>query len=78
MRDTRSGVDGAHKRLLKQLGVTDDNSPIAESAPEGALLGSSDGLTIEIYTDERVREFNESEAELAAEFDPDVNRAVLN
>ena len=26
-------------------------------------------LPIEIYTDERVREFNESEAELAAEFD---------
>ena len=42
---------------------------IAESTLEGVLLRPAIALPIEIYTDERVREFNESEAELAAEFD---------
>ena len=48
---------------------------IAESTLEGVLLRPAIALPIEIYTDERVREFNESEAELAAEFDSGSQRS---
>ena len=47
---------------------------IAEATPEGVLLRPAVAVQIEIYTDERVQEFNESEAELAAEFDAESKR----
>ena len=66
---TKRGVLTLPVRLRKQLGLTADNLVIAESTPDGVLLRPAVALPIEIYTDERVREFNESEAELAAELD---------
>lgn len=68
---TKRGVLTLPVRLRKQLGLTADNLVIAESTPDGVLLRPAVALPIEIYTDERVREFNESEAELAAELDSD-------
>ncbi len=61
-------------RLRKQLGLTGDNLVIAESTQDGVLLRPAVALPIEIYSDERVREFNESEAELAAELDTGIKR----
>ena len=68
---TKRGVLTLPVRLRKQLGLTADNLVIAESTPDGVLLRPAVALPIEIYTDERVREFNESEAELTAELDSD-------
>ena len=66
---TKRGVLTLPVRFRRQLGLTGENLVIAESTPEGVLLRPAIALTTEIYTDERVREFNETEAELAAEFD---------
>ena len=66
---TKRGVLTLPVRSRRQLGLTGENLVIAESTPEGVLLRPAIAQPIEIYTDERVREFNESEAELAAEFD---------
>lgn len=71
---TKRGVLTLPVKFRRQLGLTDDNLVIAESTPEGVLLRPAVALPIEIYTDERVREFDESEAKLAAEFDSEVER----
>ena len=71
---TNRGVLTLPVRFRTQLGLTGDNLVIAESTPEGVLLRPAVALPIEIYTDERVREFNESEQELAAELDSESNR----
>ena len=72
---TKRGVLTLPVRFRRQLGLTGENLVIAESTPEGVLLRPAIALPIEIYTDERVREFNESEAELAAEFDSGSQRS---
>ena len=72
---TKRGVLTLPVRLRKQLGLTADNLVIAESTPDGVLLRPAVALPIEIYTDERVREFNESEAELAAELDSETRKS---
>lgn len=71
---TNRGVLTLPVKLRKQLGLTADNLVIAESTPDGVLLRPAVALPIEIYTDERVREFNESEAELSAELDTESKR----
>ena len=71
---TKRGVLTLPVRFRRRLGLTGENLVIAESTPEGVLLRPAVALPIEIYTDERVREFNESEAELAAEFDSQSKR----
>ena len=72
---TKRGVLTLPVRFRRQLGLTDDNLVIAEATPEGVLLRPAVALPIEIYTDERVREFGESEAELAAELDSEAERS---
>ena len=71
---TKRGVLTLPVRFRKQLGLTGDNLVIAESTRDGVLLRPAVALPIEIYSDERVREFNESEAELAAELDSRIKR----
>ena len=71
----KRGVLTLRAKFKKQLGLTDNNLVIAESAPEGVLLRPAVAVPIETYTDERVREFDESEAELATEFDSEVERS---
>ncbi len=53
-------------KLRQAMGLKPDDQLIAETTPEGLLLRPAVTLPIEIYTDVRLREFEESEAELAA------------
>ena len=61
---TRRGVVTLPAKLRQALGVKADDQLIAEMTPEGLLLRPAVTLPIEIYTDQRIREFDEGEAEL--------------
>jgi AbrB family looped-hinge helix DNA binding protein len=60
------GVVTLPAKLRQAMGLKADDQLIAETTPEGLLLRPAVTLPIEIYTDERIREFDEGEAELAA------------
>jgi AbrB family looped-hinge helix DNA binding protein len=59
------GVVSLPARLRRALGIKADDQLIAELTPDGLLLRPAVTLPIEIYSDKRVREFDQSEAELA-------------
>ena len=61
---TRRGVVTLPAKLRQALGIKADDQLIAETTPEGLLLRPAVTLPIEIYTDQRIREFDEGEAEL--------------
>jgi AbrB family looped-hinge helix DNA binding protein len=61
---TSRGVITLPARLRKELGIKPDGQLIAETTPEGLLLRPAVTLPVEIYTDERIREFDEAESEL--------------
>jgi AbrB family looped-hinge helix DNA binding protein len=61
---TRRGVVTLPAKLRQALGIKGDDQLIAETTPEGLLLRPAITLPIEIYSDERVREFDAAEAEL--------------
>ncbi len=63
---TSRGVVTLPSALRKALGIKTDDTLIAETTPDGLLLRPAVTLPVEIYTDERIREFDESEQELAA------------
>lgn len=63
---SRRGVITLPARLRKELGVKADDVLIAETTPEGLLLRPAVTLPVEVYTEERIREFDESEEELAS------------
>lgn len=63
---TSRGVVTLPLGLRKALGIKADDTLIAETTPDGLLLRPAVTLPVEIYTDERIREFDESEEELAA------------
>lgn len=63
---TGRGVITLPTKLRKALGLSADDQLIAETTPEGLLLRPAVTLPIELYSDERVREFEEAETELAA------------
>jgi AbrB family looped-hinge helix DNA binding protein len=58
------GVITLPAKLRRALGLKPDDLLIAETTSEGLLLRPAVTLPIELYTDERVREFDEAEAEL--------------
>jgi len=62
---TARGVVTLPAGLRQALGIKADDTLIAETTPEGLLLRPAVTLPVEIYTDRRVREFDESEEELA-------------
>ena len=62
---TSRGVVTLPAKLREFLGISADDQLIAETTPEGLLLRPAVTLPIEIYSDKRIREFEESEAELA-------------
>jgi AbrB family looped-hinge helix DNA binding protein len=62
---TSRGVITLPARLRRALGLKADDQLIAETTSEGLLLRPAVTLPIELYTDERIREFDEAEAELA-------------
>ena len=62
---TRRGVITLPARLRRALGLKADDQLIAEITPEGLLLRPAVTLPVEVYTPERIREFDEAEADLA-------------
>jgi bifunctional DNA-binding transcriptional regulator/antitoxin component of YhaV-PrlF toxin-antitoxin module len=62
---TGRGVITLPTKLRKALGLTAEDQLIAETTPEGLLLRPAVTLPIELYSDERLREFDTAEAELA-------------
>ena len=61
---TSRGVVTLPAKLRQALGIRADDQLIAETTPEGLLLRPAITLPVEIYTDQRIREFDEAEAEL--------------
>jgi antitoxin PrlF len=62
---TSRGVVTLPVKLRRALGLRADDQLIAETTPEGLLLRPAVTLPVEIYSEKRVREFDEAEAELA-------------
>ena len=62
---TARGVVTLPAKLRQAMGLKADDQLIAETTPEGLLLRPAVTLPVEIYSDARIREFDESEAELA-------------
>ncbi|MET1084924.1 MAG: AbrB/MazE/SpoVT family DNA-binding domain-containing protein [Burkholderiales bacterium] len=62
---TNRGVVTLPAKLRRALGLRADDQLIAETTPEGLLLRPAVTLPVEIYTEKRIREFDEAEAELA-------------
>lgn len=62
---TSRGVVTLPLGLRKALGIKADDTLIAETTADGLLLRPAVTLPVEIYTDRRVREFDEAEAQLA-------------
>jgi AbrB family looped-hinge helix DNA binding protein len=63
---TERGVVTLPAKLRQVLGIKPNDQLIAETTPEGLLLRPAVTLPLEMYTPQRLREFEESEAELAA------------
>lgn len=61
---TRRGIVTLPAKLRQALGIKADDQLIAETTPEGLLLRPAVTLPIEIYTEKRIWEFDEGEAEL--------------
>ncbi len=62
---TSRGVITLPAKLRQALGLKTADHLIAETTPEGLLLRPAVTLPVEIYTPERVREFDAAEQELA-------------
>ena len=60
------GVVTLPAKLRQAMGLKADDQLIAETTPQGLLLRPAVTLPLEIYTAERVQEFEAAEAELAA------------
>jgi bifunctional DNA-binding transcriptional regulator/antitoxin component of YhaV-PrlF toxin-antitoxin module len=60
------GVVTLPAKLRQAMGLKTDDQLIAETTPQGLLLRPAITLPLELYTQERVQEFDEAEAELAA------------
>jgi AbrB family looped-hinge helix DNA binding protein len=61
---TSRGLVTLPAKLRKALGLKADDQLIAEATPEGLLLRPAVTLPVEVYSDRRIREFDEGEAEL--------------
>ena len=62
---TNRGVVTLPAKLRRALGLKADDQLIAETTPEGLLLRPAVTLPVEIFSEKRIREFDEAEAELA-------------
>jgi len=61
---TSRGVVTLPAKLRRALGVKPDDQLIAETTPEGLLLRPAVTLPIELYSEKRIREFDDGEAAL--------------
>lgn len=62
---TSRGVVTLPLGIRKALGIKADDTLIAETTPDGLLLRPAVTLPVEIYSDKRIREFDEAEEDLA-------------
>lgn len=62
---TSRGLVALPAKLRQALGLKADDLLIAETTPEGLLLRPAITLPIELYSNKRVKEFDEAEADLA-------------
>jgi len=62
---TSRGVVTLPAKLRRALGLRADDQLIAETTPEGLLLRPAVTLPVEIYSEKRIREFDEAEVGLA-------------
>ena len=60
---TSRGVVTLPAKLRRTLGLKPEDQLIAETTPEGLLLRPAVTLPVEVYTDKRIREFDEAEAD---------------
>ncbi len=60
------GVVTLPAKLRQAMGLKADDQLIAETTPQGLLLRPAVTLALELYTPERLKEFDAAEAELAA------------
>lgn len=60
------GLIALPSELRKAAGIRPQDTLIAQTTPEGILLRTAVTLPLEIYTPERVAEFDAAEAELAS------------
>lgn len=68
---TSRGVVTLPAKLRQAMGLKANDQLIAETTAEGLLLRPAVTLPVEIYSEKRIREFDEGEADLA-----DILRAV--
>jgi antitoxin PrlF len=61
---TSRGVVTLPAKLRAALGLKADDHLIAETTPEGLLLRPAVTLPVEVYSEERIGEFDEAEADL--------------
>ena len=61
---TSRGVVTLPAKLRRALGLKADDQLIAETTAEGLLLRPAVTRPVELYSDKRIREFDEAEAEL--------------
>jgi AbrB family looped-hinge helix DNA binding protein len=61
---SRRGVVTLPAKLRQALGLKAEDQLIAETTPEGLLLRPAVTLPLELYTEKRIREFDEAQAEL--------------
>lgn len=66
---TERGVITLPAKLRQALGLSANDQLIAETTSDGLLLRPAVTLPVEMYSDERLREFDAAEAELAAVLD---------
>ncbi len=59
------GIITLPAKLRQALGLKADDQLIAETTPEGILLRPAVTLPLELYTPERLQEFDAAESELA-------------
>lgn len=60
------GVVTLPAKLRHAMGLKADDQLIAETTPQGLLLRPAITLPLEIYSPERIREFEQAESDLAA------------
>jgi AbrB family looped-hinge helix DNA binding protein len=65
---TSRGVVTLPAKLRQAMGLKADDQLIAETTPDGLLLRPAVTLPVEIYSEQRMREFDDAEAELSAVF----------
>jgi antitoxin PrlF len=62
---TERGVITLPAKLRQSMGLGPDSQLIAETTPEGLLLRPAVTLPLELYSDARIKEFDDAEASLA-------------